>query len=167
MLAAFGNPINRRNTINKMNTTNTSSLIQEILPHRPPFLFVDKILEFNTGVSIIAQKHVSPREVFFKGHFPGNPLMPGVLITEALAQTSGLLMGLTLKEKESSGQDSPVGFVLTTIDMKFIIPVAAGSTLKMASTLKKTFGNLYRFSVTGTVGHKIVAKGTLSLGSAT
>ena len=93
--------------------------------------------------------------------------MPGVLITEALAQTSGLLMGLTLKEKEFSGQNSPAGFVLTTIDMKFLLPVAVGSTLRMTSTLKKKFGNLYRFSVTGTVSDKIVAKGILSLGRAT
>ncbi len=143
------------------------SLIQQILPHRPPFLFVDKILEFNAGNSIVTQRYVSSREFFFKGHFPGNPMMPGVLITEALAQTSGLLMGLTLKEKEPSGHNSPAGFVLTTIDMKFLLPVAAGSTLKMTSTLKKKFGNFYRFSVTGTVSEKIVAKGTLSLGRAT
>ena len=143
------------------------SLIQQILPHRPPFLFVDKILEFNAGNSIVTQRYVSSREFFFKGHFPGNPMMPGVLITEALAQTSGLLMGLTLKEKESSGQNSPAGFVLTTVDMKFLLPVAAGSILEMTSTLKKTFGNLYRFSVTGTVSEKIVAKGILSLGRAT
>ena len=143
------------------------SVIQQILPHRPPFLFVDKILEFNAGTSIVTQRYVSSREFFFKGHFPGNPMMPGVLITEALAQTSGLLMGLTLKEKESSGQNSPAGFVLTTIDMKFLLPVAPGSTLRMTSTLKKKFGNLYRFSVAGTVSGKIIAKGILSLGRAT
>lgn len=143
------------------------TLIQQILPHRPPFLFVDKILEFNAGTSIVTQRYISSREFFFKGHFPGNPMMPGVLIAEALAQTSGLLMGLTLKEKESSGQDSLAGFVLTTIDMKFLLPVAAGSTLRMTSTLQKKFGTLYRFSVAGTVSEKTVAKGILSLGRAT
>jgi len=143
------------------------SLIQQILPHRPPFLFVDKILEFNAGTSIVTERYVSSRETFFRGHFPGNPMMPGVLITEALAQTSGLLMGLTLREKKTSGQNSPAGFVLTTIDMKFLLPVAPGSTLRMTSTLKKKFGNLYRFSVAGAVSEKIVAKGILSLGGAT
>lgn len=143
------------------------SLIQQILPHRPPFLFVDKILEFNAGTSIVTERYVSSREVFFRGHFPGNPVMPGVLITEALAQTSGLLMGLTLRGKKTSGQNSPTGFVLTTIDMKFLHPVAPGSTLRMTSTLKKKFGNLYRFSVVGTVSEKIIAKGILSLGRAT
>jgi 3-hydroxyacyl-[acyl-carrier-protein] dehydratase len=145
----------------------TLSVIQQILPHRPPFLFVDKILEFNTGTSIVTERYVSSQEVFFKGHFPGRPVMPGVLITEALAQTSGLLIGLTLREKESSGQNFPAGFVLTTIDMKFLLPVAPGSTLRMTSTLEKKFGNLYRFSVAGTVSGKLIAKGILSLGRAT
>ena len=143
------------------------SLIQQILPHRPPFLFVDKILEFNAGTSIVTERYVSSQEVFFRGHFPGNPVMPGVLIIEALAQTSGLLMGLTLREKKSSVQNSPTGFVLTTIDMKFLIPVTPGSTLRMTSILKKKFGNLYRFSVAGTVSEKIITKGILSLGRAT
>jgi 3-hydroxyacyl-[acyl-carrier-protein] dehydratase len=143
------------------------SVIHQILPHRPPFLFVDKILEFKAGASIVTQRYVSSREFFFEGHFPRNPTMPGVLITEALAQTSGLLMGLTLKEKEPFGHRSPAGFVLTTVDMKFLFPVAAGSTLKMTSTLKKKFGNFYRFSVMGAVSEKIVAKGILSLGRAT
>ena len=128
---------------------------------------MDKIREFNAGISIVTERYVSSREAFFRGHFPGNPMLPGVLITEALAQTSGLLMGLTLREKKTSGQNSPAGFILTTIDMKFLLPVAPGSTLRMTSTLKKKFGNLYRFSVAGTVSEKIVAKGILSLGRAT
>ena len=128
---------------------------------------MDKILEFNAGISIVTERYVSAREAFFRGHFPGNPIMPGVLITEALAQTSGLLMGLTFRENKTSGQNSPAGFVLTTIDMKFLLPVAPGSTLRMTSTLKKKFGNLYRFSVAGTVSEKIIANGILSLGRAT
>lgn len=140
------------------------SLIQQILPHRPPFLFVDKILEFKAGTSIVTERYVSSQEVFFNGHFPDNPVMPGVMIAEALAQTSGLLVGLTLRENEPSGQNSLAGFVLTTIDMKFLLPVAPESTLRMTSTLKKKFGNLYRFGVTGIVSGKIIAKGVLSLG---
>jgi 3-hydroxyacyl-[acyl-carrier-protein] dehydratase len=143
------------------------SVIQQILPHRPPFLFVDRILEFHAGTSIVTQWHVSSREAFFEGHFPGNPVMPGVLITEALAQTSGLLMGLTLRENEVPGQTSPAGFVLAAIDMKFLFPVTPGSALRMTSTLKRTFGNLYRFSVTGAVSEKVVARGILSLARAT
>ena len=143
------------------------SVIQQILPHRPPFLFVDKILEFNAGASIVTERYVSAHEVFFKGHFPGRSVMPGVLITEALAQTSGLLVGLTLREKEPPEQNPLTGFVLTTIDMKFLNPVEPGVILRMTSILKKKFGNLYRFSVAGSVAEMIVAKGNLSLGRAT
>jgi 3-hydroxymyristoyl/3-hydroxydecanoyl-(acyl carrier protein) dehydratase len=143
------------------------SIIQQILPHRPPFLFVDNIIEFKAGTSIVTERVVSSQEVFFQGHFPGNPVMPGVLISEALAQTSGLLIGLTLKEKESAAQDSLAGFVLTTIDMKFLLPVTPGSTLRMSSILTKKFGNLYRFNVAGTVSDRTIAKGSLSLGRAT
>jgi 3-hydroxymyristoyl/3-hydroxydecanoyl-(acyl carrier protein) dehydratase len=143
------------------------SVIKQILPHRPPFLFVDNIIEFKTGTSIVTEKVVSSHEVFFQGHFPGNPVMPGVLISEALAQTSGLLIGLTLREKESIEQNSLAGFVLTTIDMKFLLPVTPGSTLRMSSFLKKKFGNLYRFTVAGTVSDRMIAKGSLSLGRAT
>ena len=85
----------------KQKELDSLSLIQQVLPHRTPFLFVDKILEFNAGISIVTERYVSSREAFFRGHFPDNPVMPGVLITEALAQTSGLLIGLTLREKES------------------------------------------------------------------
>jgi len=143
------------------------SVIEQILPHRPPFLFVDNILEFNTGTSIHTERYVSAREPFLKGHFPGRPVMPGVLIIEALAQTSGLLIGLTLRESDAPAQDSPAGFVLTTTDMKFLYPVEPGSTLRMTSTLKKKFGNLYRFSVAASVGETIIARGILSLGSTT
>jgi len=150
----------------KQNELDSLSLIQQVLPHRTPFLFVDKILEFNAGISIVTERYVSPRENFFRGHFPDNPVMPGVLITEALAQTSGLLIGLTLRERESGGQ-SPARFFLTTTDMKFLLPLVPGVTLKMTSTLQKKFGSLYRFSVEGTVSDQIVAKGVLSLGGAT
>ena len=143
------------------------SVIQQILPHRPPFLFVDNIIEFKAGTSIVTERAVSSQEVFFQGHFPDNPVMPGVLISEALAQTSGLLIGLTLKEKEPAEEDSLAGFVLTTIDMKFLLPVTPGSTLRMSSILKKKFGNLYRFTVVGTVSDRTIAKGSLSLGKAT
>jgi len=127
------------------------SVIQQILPHRPPFLFVDNIIEFKTGTSIVTEKVVSSQEVFFQGQFPGNPVMPGV----------------TLREEKSIEQDSLAGFVLTTIDMKFLLPVTPGSTLRMSSILKKKFGNLYRFTVVGTVSDRTIAKGSLSLGKAT
>ena len=138
--------------------------IERILPHRPPFLFVDTIREFVAGASIVAAKYVSAEADFFKGHFPGKPVMPGVLVAEALAQTSGLLIGLTLQEQEPHGRHPLTGFVLTSIDIKFLEPVTPGVTLLMTSVLQKKFGNLYRFGVVGAVAEKVVAKGILSLG---
>ncbi|TET85952.1 MAG: UDP-3-O-[3-hydroxymyristoyl] N-acetylglucosamine deacetylase, partial [Desulfobacteraceae bacterium] len=73
------------------------SVIEEILPHRSPFLFVDRVIKLEVGKKIITKKDLSPDNSFFAGHFPGRPIMPGVLVSEALAQTSGLLLGLTWK----------------------------------------------------------------------
>lgn len=96
------------------------SLIKEILPHRSPFLFVDRIMELKAGERIVAEKDLSPDESFFKGHFPGNPIMPGVLVTEALAQTSGLLIGLTWNEKGGVATGERPGFLyLASTNMKF------------------------------------------------
>jgi len=76
--------------------------IAAILPHRYPFLLVDRVVELTPGQSIVAIKNVTLNEPFFQGHFPGHPVMPGVLIVEALAQASGLLIGLsgTMTDKE-------------------------------------------------------------------
>jgi len=138
--------------------------VEQILPHRPPFLFVDHILEFKSGVSIVTEKYISAREDFFKGHFPDEPVMPGVLITEALAQTSGLLIGLTLREKDPTDVSLMPRFALTTTDMKFLQPVVPESRLQMHAELRKKFGNLYRFRVEGVVANAVVAKGIISLG---
>lgn len=75
--------------------------IQEILPHRYPFLLVDRIIELESGKRIVGIKNVTNNEAFFQGHFPGNPIMPGVLIIEALAQAGGVLM---LSEPQHAGK---------------------------------------------------------------
>ena len=72
--------------------------ILAVLPHRPPFLFVDRVTKLVPDKRIVAERTISPDEPQFQGHFPGHPIMPGVLITDALAQTSGLLIGLALIE---------------------------------------------------------------------
>ncbi len=149
---------------NTQELTATLTDIKAILPHRPPFLFVDKILEYNDGQSIITEKYISAREDFLKGHFPGRPIMPGVLISEALAQTCGILVGLIIKTKSPEANDILPTFALTTIDIKFQIAVLPESRLVMQALLQKQFGGLHRFSVKATVNKVIVAKGILSLG---
>jgi 3-hydroxyacyl-[acyl-carrier-protein] dehydratase len=140
------------------------STIKKIIPHRDPFLFVDNVITFHTGETIVAEKNLSTHEYFFQGHFPGKPIMPGVLVTEALAQTSGLLLGLTAQEKKASGYPQLQKLYLATVDMKFLSPAEPGETLVLTSTLIKKFGNLTLFAVTAGVKDRPVAKGTLALG---
>ena len=139
------------------------SVIKEILPHRSPFLFVDRIVKLEAGEKIIAEKDLSIDESFFTGHFPGNPIMPGVLISEALAQTSGLLLGLTWKDRGKSLDQKKVNLILATINMKFSHPAKPGDTLRLESSLKKEYGKLFLFEAAAYVVSKQIAKGTLTL----
>ena len=141
-----------------------ASVIQEILPHRSPFLFVDRIVKFEMGKKIIAEKDLSPKEFFFAGHFPAKPIMPGVLVSEALAQTSGLLLGLTWKEKTNSKNQKDANlFFLANLNMKFLAPAKPGETLHMEASLKKNYGGLFFFEVAAYVLGNQIAKGTLTL----
>ena len=139
------------------------SAIKEMLPHRSPFLFVDRIVKLEAGEKIIAEKDLSIDESFFTGHFPGNPIMPGVLISEALAQTSGLLLGLTWKDRGKSLDQEKVHLVLATINMKFSHPARPGDTLRLEASLKKEYGKLFLFEAAAYVVSKQIAKGTLTL----
>jgi len=99
----------------------TNNKIKDYLPHRYPFLFIDKILKVKTYNYILAIKNITISEYFFTGHFPNKPIMPGVLIVESLAQTSGLLINISLKKKN----DIP-NFFLGRIDKtkfkKIVVP---------------------------------------------
>ena len=143
------------------------SVIQKVLPHRSPFLFVDRVMEFKDGERIVAEKDISPDESFFQGHFPGNPIMPGVLVTEALAQTSGLLMGLTWNEEgEAAVLERPGLLYLAGTRIKFPSPAGPGETLRLEAKLEKEYGSMFLFHVSAHVGDRTIASGTLSLGSA-
>jgi 3-hydroxyacyl-[acyl-carrier-protein] dehydratase len=135
--------------------------ILRILPHRAPFLFVDEVLELDPGKRILAERELRAEEPHFAGHFPGRPIMPGVLITEALAQTSGLLLALTAIE---TGEDARGRlFYLARADMKWTEPAMPGETLLLESTHQKTFGALVAFKVRAFTQRKDVASGTLTL----
>jgi 3-hydroxyacyl-[acyl-carrier-protein] dehydratase len=111
--------------------------ILKAIPHRPPFLFVDKIVEV-TDTKIRAIKAISPEEPFFKGHYPGNPIMPGVLICESIFQTGAILLSSILG---GAGNDIPV---LTRIsNAKFKKMVKPGSVLEMESELVERVSNAF------------------------
>jgi 3-hydroxyacyl-[acyl-carrier-protein] dehydratase len=136
--------------------------ICKYLPHRPPFLFVDRITGLVPDRTITAERDIRPDEFFFKGHFPGNPIMPGALTTDALAQTSGLLWGLSRKDKGvESG--TPGLFFLAAADVKFVSPAYPGDTLILVSYFVKQFGKLFSYSVEACAGKKTIAKGSLAL----
>ena len=103
------------------------------LPHRPPFLFVDKIIELNRGKNAIGIKNVTINESFFAGHFPKKPVMPGVLIVEALAQTAGILVCESLENKQESN-----AVLFTSIDFtKFRKVVVPGDQLVLEVEILK------------------------------
>jgi 3-hydroxyacyl-[acyl-carrier-protein] dehydratase len=133
--------------------------IAALLPHRFPFQFVDRVLEFEDGVRIVALKNVSINEPFFRGHFPEQPLMPGVLICEALAQAGGLLA-------HRSKDGVPPGYVvlLTGLDgVRFRRPVVPGDQLRLEVSLQRRRRPLWKMHGTAHVGGRLVAEADLSL----
>lgn len=106
--------------------------IQSILPHRYPFLLVDRIIEYEPGKRVVGVKNVTLNEPFFEGHFPGAPIMPGVLIVEAMAQTAGVLMLASLPDREQK-----LVFFTGIDGAKFRKPVVPGDQLRMELTVLK------------------------------
>ncbi len=135
--------------------------IQKYLPHRPPFLFVDRVTELDVENRILAALDLRPEEPHFAGHFPGEPIMPGVLITEALAQTSGLLLALTAvrQGRDNAGKR----FYLARADMKWMTPVRPGETLLLEAKHLRTLGPLVAFRVRAFTKRKDIATGSLTL----
>jgi 3-hydroxyacyl-[acyl-carrier-protein] dehydratase len=137
--------------------------ILAILPHRPPFLFVDKVVKLICDKMIVTERELLPDEPHFAGHFPGKPIMPGVLITDGLAQTSGLLWGLSKKMKTDDNQNVPEIFFLAAANMKYTHPAQPGDVLRMTATKESSFGAFHSYAVEASAGRHLVAKGTLTL----
>ncbi len=132
--------------------------IMDMLPHRYPFLLVDRVLEFESGKRIRACKNVSFNEPFFQGHFPGQPIMPGVLILEALAQTGGLFVVKTLGV---SAEDKL--FLFTGIDAaKFRRQVVPGDQLMLEAEVLRHKLNIWKMQGRATVDGVLVAEGVFS-----
>lgn len=130
--------------------------IKEIIPQREPFLMIDEVEEYKAGESAISYKYVNKEEWYFKGHFPGNPIMPGVLITESLAQTGAIAI---LSVEENRGKNALFGGI---DKMKFKKMVVPGDTLKLEVKIIKQKGPIGIGEAIATVDDKIVAKGELT-----
>lgn len=134
-----------------------------VLPHRPPFLFVDRVVKLNLYKTIVAERLLRAEEPQFAGHFPGQAIMPGVLVAEALAQTSGLLIGLSDNLTAGKPPEKPKMFFLAATSVKFTHPAAPGDLLVLRAEVAKIFGALHHFSVEATAGRNLVASGSLTL----
>ena len=127
--------------------------ILEILPHRYPILLVDRIVESEAGKRIVGLKNVTFNEPFFQGHFPGHPIMPGVLIVEAMAQTGGVLLLGELDRPEEK-----VVYFMSLDAVKFRRPVVPGDQLRMEVEVLQNRGSTCRLKGMAYVDGKLVAE---------
>lgn len=125
--------------------------IMNYLPHRYPFLLVDRIVDLQPGVSITGVKNVTINEPFFQGHFPGQPIMPGVLIVEAMAQVAGVMAF-------SSGVEGKSVFFMSIEKAKFRRPVVPGDQIKLEIKLLQQRGNVWKFSGSALVEGKTASQ---------
>lgn len=134
--------------------------IMEVLPHRPPFLFLDRVLELEPTVRAVGLKTVTIGEAYFQGHFPTHPVMPGVLLLEALAQLSGVLL---LTGIDRAGR---LAYFTSVKEAKFRLPVRPGDTVRLESVARRyatRFGRLMCwFDCRALVGDDLVAEAEIS-----
>ncbi len=130
--------------------TLTITEIQKLIPHRYPFLLVDRIQDIELGQSAVGVKSVTMNEWYFQGHFPDHPVMPGVLIVEAMAQTAGALVAKSLQMMSETTADTkkdetPMVYFMSIESAKFRKPVTPGDVLHLKVTKEKSHGSVWRF----------------------
>jgi 3-hydroxyacyl-[acyl-carrier-protein] dehydratase len=133
--------------------------IQEILKHLPqryPILMIDRVLENEPGKRVVALKNVSANEPYFQGHFPGRPIMPGVLILEAMAQAAGLIFA-----SSPNRPDNVIYYYAGIDDARFKRPVRPGDQLELDVTLERLLRSVGKFSCVARVGGDVVAEATI------
>ena len=137
-------------------TTLGRAEIEAILPHREPFLLLDEVTEIEPGVRVVARKHVRDDEWYLAGHFPGNPIMPGVLMVEALAQTGAVAV---LSQEENRGR---LALFAGIDDVRFKRIVEPGDELVFECRLETVRGPIGKGKATAHVGEELAARGTLT-----
>lgn len=132
------------------------------LPHRYPFLLIDRVLDCKPGESLVALKNVTFNEPFFTGHFPVRPVMPGVLILEALAQATGIL---AFRTTESQPSDGYLYYFVGIDDARFKQPVEPGDQLILKVKLNRNVRNIWKFSAEAYVDDNVVASAEIMCAS--
>lgn len=132
--------------------------IMQLIPHRYPFLMIDRVVDVEKGVTATGIKNVSINEFFFQGHFPKRPVMPGVLIIEAMAQTAAVLVVHTLGH-EAEGK---LVYFMSVDSARFRRPVVPGDTLAVRVLRQRNRGNVWKFDGQALVDGKLVAEATFA-----
>ena len=139
-----------------MTTLMDKAAIEEVLPHRPPMLLIDEVLELEPGERVVARKTVRPDEWYLAGHFPGRPVMPGVLIVEAMAQTGAVAV---LAQEENRGR---LALFAGIDDVRFKRIVEPGDELELECRLEAVRGPIGKGKATAKVDGELAARGTLT-----
>ena len=151
------------------------SVFMKMLPHRYPFLLIDKVTELEPGVSAVGIKNVTVNEPYFQGHFPDQPIVPGVLLLESLAQLTAVMYGSEalpadtnwekISEKDFEGLDlaGSVGYLAEIRNVKFMSLVKPGDTLELHAKKGASMGRLMQIKVFAKVGNATVVEGMLTV----
>ena len=132
--------------------------IMEMIPHRYPFLMIDRMVDIVPDVSAVSIKNVSINEPFFQGHFPGHPVMPGVLIVEAMAQTSGILVTKTM----GAQAEGKMVYFMSIEQARFRKPVTPGDSLLITIKKLQNRGPVWKFNGEARVGETLMAEATFT-----
>lgn len=143
------------------------SEIETLIPHRRPFLWIDRVEELEPGVRCVAVKLVDPADPIFAGHFPAKPILPGVLLIEAVAQTAGVMLGSAKVGSAMSQTDATnagrVALLAAVNRFKFLKPVTPGQQLRIETKMLTVVGSMACISGTISVEGEVVANGELSV----